>query len=260
MRAVIAPHLGLGRSAQPPRHDAYAPDVPTSARGTTYSPASDAAIRLMASAARWLRNPRYLNSRLGISDIVRSSREHHLIPHRFPDETKYAQWGMARPRRIDPELVVKARAAVAQAADATSLRAAQAVLMPALAHTTLEQTAALLGVGEPACRDSSVASVKGFNWFVPPELGRARRALMTAEDEKTFLAPWPNKPRRWRVGGLTAARGAGRETGPEGRTLGAVSFVGATRVAESARTLGIPRAIQPHRRVGKKLPETLAPC
>jgi len=44
---------------------------------------------------------------------------------------------MARPRRIDPELVVKARAAVAQAADAKSLRAAQAVLMSALAHTTL---------------------------------------------------------------------------------------------------------------------------
>src|ERR1017187_7455198 len=54
---------------------------------------------------------------------------------------------MARPRRIDPELVVKARAVVAQATDAKTLRAAQAVLMPALAHTTLEQTAALLGVG-----------------------------------------------------------------------------------------------------------------
>jgi hypothetical protein len=53
---------------------------------------------------------------------------------------------MARPRRIDPELVVEARAVVAQATDAKTLRAAQAVLMPALAHTTLEQTAALLGV------------------------------------------------------------------------------------------------------------------
>jgi hypothetical protein len=53
---------------------------------------------------------------------------------------------MARPRRIDPELVVKTRTAVAQAADTKTLRAAQAVLMPALAHTTLEQTAALLGV------------------------------------------------------------------------------------------------------------------
>jgi hypothetical protein len=66
-------------------------------------------------------------------------------------------------------------------------------------------------------------------------------------------------PRRWRVGGLTAARGAGRETGPEGRTLGAVSFDGATRVAESGpgHSASQERSGRPGG-VEKKLPETLA--
>src|SRR5487761_739939 len=54
---------------------------------------------------------------------------------------------MSRPHRIDPNLVVSARVALAQATDVNQLRAAQAILWPSLAHTTLEQTAALLGVG-----------------------------------------------------------------------------------------------------------------
>jgi len=53
---------------------------------------------------------------------------------------------MARPRRIDAKLVAAAQAVVARTTDLTELRAAQAVLLPALAHTTLEQTAAVLGV------------------------------------------------------------------------------------------------------------------
>ena len=103
---------------------------------------------------------------------------------------------MARPRRIDPELVVKARAVVAQAADAKTLRAAQAVLMPALAHTTLEQTAALLGVGRASVprlqrRFREALQLLGSS----PRWGGRRRALMTAEEEKAFLAPWAEQAR-----------------------------------------------------------------
>src|ERR1019366_6169366 len=125
-------------------------------------------------------------------------------------------WCMARPRRIDPELVVKARAVVAQATDAKTLRAAQAVLMPALAHTTLEQTAALLGVGR--------ASVPRLQRRFPEGLQLVR------------------SPPRW-----------------GGRPVGAVSFVGATRVAESGpgHSASQERSGRPGG-VEKKLPETLA--
>ena len=76
---------------------------------------------------------------------------------------------MARPRRIDLELVSKARAVVAQASNVSELRAAQAVLLPALANTTLEQTAELLGVG----RDCSSGSAKHAKWPLPAEVGVA---------------------------------------------------------------------------------------
>jgi transposase len=104
---------------------------------------------------------------------------------------------MSRPRRIDPELVAKARAVVAQAADAKELRAVQALLLPALAHTTLEQTAALLGVGRasvPRLQQrfrERLQSVTGHsrNW------GGRRRSMMTLEEEKAFLAPWAEQAR-----------------------------------------------------------------
>ena len=54
---------------------------------------------------------------------------------------------MSRPRRIDKKAVARARKAVAQARSLDELRAAQAVLLPAVMDTTLTETAALLGVG-----------------------------------------------------------------------------------------------------------------
>src|ERR1019366_3540929 len=90
---------------------------------------------------------------------------------------------MARPRRIDPELVVKARAAVAQAADAKTLRAAQAVLMPALAHTTLEQTAALLGVGRASVPRLQRRFREGLQLVrSSPSWGGRRRALRRCQE------------------------------------------------------------------------------
>jgi len=103
---------------------------------------------------------------------------------------------MSRPRRIDPALVAKARAVVVETADVKQLRAAQAILLPALAHTTLEQTAALLGVGR-----ASVARLQQrFREGLQPipstrRWGGRRRAMMTMEEEKAFLAPWAEQAR-----------------------------------------------------------------
>ena len=103
---------------------------------------------------------------------------------------------MARPRRIDAELVAKARVVVGQATGASELRAAQAILLPALAHTTLEQTAALLGVGRASVprlqhrfRQGLQLARSSRSW------GGRRRALMTVEEEKAFLAPWVEQAR-----------------------------------------------------------------
>jgi DNA-directed RNA polymerase specialized sigma24 family protein len=54
---------------------------------------------------------------------------------------------MSRPRHIDWKLVSKAQAMVAETTDIRQLKAAQAVLLPAITGTTLERTASLLGVG-----------------------------------------------------------------------------------------------------------------
>jgi transposase len=103
---------------------------------------------------------------------------------------------MSRPRRVDPELVAKARAVVAKTVDVKELRAAQAILLPALADTTLEQTAALLGVGRATVprlqqrfREALLPTRPSRRW------GGRRRAVMTVEEEKAFLAPWAEQAR-----------------------------------------------------------------
>jgi transposase len=99
---------------------------------------------------------------------------------------------MSRPRHIDPKLVAKARTALAQATDVGQLRAAQAILLPALAHLTLEETAAVLGVGRASVhrlQQRFRAEVKTV-LPRPKRWGGRRRALMTLEDEKSFLEPW----------------------------------------------------------------------
>ena len=98
---------------------------------------------------------------------------------------------MSRPRRIDPELVVKARAVAARATDVKPLRAAQAILLPALADTSLEQTAALLGVSRASVPRLQQRFREGLQ-LVPSSRGWGgrRRAMLTPEEERAFLAPW----------------------------------------------------------------------
>lgn len=84
---------------------------------------------------------------------------------------------MSRPRRIDEELVAKARQVVAHTTEVEQLRAAQAVLLPAVASATLEQTAAILGVGRatvPRLQQRFRESVHP-QATRPPGVGGARR-------------------------------------------------------------------------------------
>ena len=95
---------------------------------------------------------------------------------------------MARPRRIDKALVAKARQVVAHTTELEQLRAAQAVLLPALVSATLEQTAAILGVGRatvPRLQQRLRQSVRSR--ATRPRWGGRRKALMSAEQEAEFL-------------------------------------------------------------------------
>ena len=104
---------------------------------------------------------------------------------------------MSRPRQIDWDLVSKAQTTVLKAADLRQLKAAQAVLLPALAGTSLERTATLLGVGRASVhrlqqqfRQSLQSPARpGKTW------GGRRRALLSWEEEAAFLAPWAEQAR-----------------------------------------------------------------
>ena len=99
---------------------------------------------------------------------------------------------MARPRRIDPLLVKRAQLTAALTTSIESLRQCQAVLLPALFGATLEQTAAVLGVGRATVprlqasfrRNESTGSNPARNW------GGRRQSLLTPEEEVAFLKPW----------------------------------------------------------------------
>ena len=99
---------------------------------------------------------------------------------------------MARPRRIDPQIVKRAQMTAATSTSVESLRQGQAVLLPALFGATLEQTAEVLGVGRATVARLQVAFRKqrsgwpaaARNW------GGRRQSLLTLEEEVAFLKPW----------------------------------------------------------------------
>lgn len=99
---------------------------------------------------------------------------------------------MARPRRTNQQLIQRARETVRQTKDATQLRQALAVLLPAEMHTTLEQTAQLLGVGRATVpRLQAGFQQRHLDKPSPrPPWGGRRRALMSEIQEKEFLKPW----------------------------------------------------------------------
>lgn len=95
-------------------------------------------------------------------------------------------------------LVDKAKKALREAKTLEQSRCAQAVLLPALLGSTLEQTAALLGVGRATVarlqtrfRSGQVRDAVGSGRW-----GGRRQALMTLEQERAFLAPWVEQANR----------------------------------------------------------------
>ena len=99
---------------------------------------------------------------------------------------------MARPRQIDSIVVKRAQRTAATSTSVESLRQCQAVLLPALFGATLEQTAAVLGVGRATVarlqttfrRRKPAGPHPLRNW------GGRRQALLTPEEERAFLNPW----------------------------------------------------------------------
>ena len=99
---------------------------------------------------------------------------------------------MARPRRIDPLLVKRAQMTATATTSVESLRQCQSVLLPALFGATLEQTAAVLGVGRATVprlqaafrKHTSVRPAPARNW------GGRRKSLLSPEEEVAFLEPW----------------------------------------------------------------------
>lgn len=92
------------------------------------------------------------------------------------------------------------------------LRAAQAVLLPALAGTTLEQTAKVLGVGRATVSRLQGAFRQREQGPIPTERSRLwggrRRALLTQADEKGFLSTWEERAKAGELVVLSSLRTA----------------------------------------------------
>lgn len=115
---------------------------------------------------------------------------------------------MARPRQIDQALVAQAQKLLSTATDVHQLRAAQAVLLPALLGTSLETTAALLGVGRatvPRLRAQFGAVVSGQP-VARKAWGGRRQALLPVAEEQAFIAKWRAKAEAGELVVLSAMR------------------------------------------------------
>ena len=116
---------------------------------------------------------------------------------------------MARPRHSDPRLERKARRIAAATSSIDELRAAQAVLLPAVIGATLEQTATLLGVSRASVPRLQLRFRKLRHPGSPrSRWGGRRRSLLSAEDEAKFLAPWEAQAKDTGLQGLSPIRAA----------------------------------------------------
>ena len=87
---------------------------------------------------------------------------------------------------------------VAETSDIRQLKAAQAVLLPAITGTTLEQTASLLGVGRASVHRLQQQFRHSLQAPSRPrkKWGGRRRALLSWEEEEAFLTPWVAQARQ----------------------------------------------------------------
>jgi len=117
---------------------------------------------------------------------------------------------MARPRRIDLDLVARARQVSRQTSNLEEYRQAMAVLLPAQLGASLEQTAAVLGVGRATVHRWQTRFRRRRQRPAHPRKswGGRRRALMTLEEEAAFLAPWAEQAKAGGVLVLSPIRAA----------------------------------------------------
>ena len=102
---------------------------------------------------------------------------------------------MARPRRIDPDLVAQARQVTRQTHDWAAYRQAMSVLLPADLAASLEQTAQILGVGRATVHRLQTQFRHQRQRSGPPRKtwGGRRRALLSPQDEASFLKQWADQ-------------------------------------------------------------------
>ena len=171
---------------------------------------------------------------------------------------------MARPRKIDSDLVTRAQRVAAHTGDIQELRMAQAILLPALGQMTLKAAGKVIGVGR-----ATVARLQGRfrRWkqgIQAPRRrwGGRRRALMKLEDEASFLAGWKPKAEQGELVVVTALHGAlvRTKSGPQAQAVSSLSPAGATPLAKSGSGHSAPQG--PAGSAGgvekKTLPEELA--
>lgn len=117
---------------------------------------------------------------------------------------------MARPRKIDLELVKEAQMVASHTSDIQELRMAQAVLLPAVAQMTLKAVGKVLGVGRAtvARLQARFRRRKAGSQPRPRRWGGRRRALMKLEEEQAFLAGWKPKAERGQLVVVTPLQAA----------------------------------------------------
>ena len=99
---------------------------------------------------------------------------------------------MARPRRIDLDLVAQALQVTRQTQHLAAYRQAMSILLPADLSASLEQTARILGVGRATVHRLQTQFRQQRQRRGPPRRtwGGRRRALLSPQEEESFLKPW----------------------------------------------------------------------
>src|SRR5438876_7113333 len=115
---------------------------------------------------------------------------------------------MARPRKVDLDLVAQAQSVAAHTDDVQELQMAQAVLLPALAQMTLKAAAKVLGVGRATVARLQAKFRRRKGSTQPPRRrwGGRRRALMNLVEEQAFLAAWKPKAEQGQLVVVTPLR------------------------------------------------------
>jgi transposase len=117
---------------------------------------------------------------------------------------------MARPRRIDPDLVAEARQVSRQTHNLAAYRQAMSILLPADLSASLEQTARGLGVGRATVHRLQAQFRHQRQRRGPPRKswGGRRRALLSPQEEASFLKPWAEQAQTGGVLVLSPLRAA----------------------------------------------------